>query len=982
MSNSLTSANARRALLFFLSPQDNYRKPLFSANEVFCGPDAETRISAGHVSALKAPLGTYDVGEILNRLPGEQQPEILIVKADSTRRNFPRNLSRVACPKVLIVGVTHFLHHPIRTLIEYAKAEPFDFVIMEVTRHHARWFAEAGVQNLHWLPAVSFNCMPRPLNPKPSRPLTFVGQAGKHHPYRVKVLEELQAADLPLQILQGKPQQTADVYADSQVTLNVSLNGDLNMRVFEVLSAGGCLLTDELGHDSGLRQVFEPGRHLDTWRTPGELVEKVRHYLARPAECRRLREAGQAELMRQHSPAVKLREFYDLIDSGRVNPRYALQGESWYRSAATIPVGDLMSRIAAHEAIQELHRSAHEVVMIGVPAGRQDELAGLPRVRFAPISEARSPAKSAAGVVVHRVLACTETLEDDALLRFDGQYFLPLTDDQILRERLATWGISPADADSPLLRVTQPVLWIQQAWARGERDLVRARLRDAFRSVKSAADCLVVANYAEELSELVLQMEALEMAIALDRNCGDALLRMAASTLDQSDASSTFALLEEASRAGLLPEEAVQLHSELAGEAQNDPRLRDYLTTIGRLSREAPVSPLSVVLITNLLPPQELGGYGRMMWEFAHGLIARGHTVRVLTSDVTDFGKTPTADEVEMERHVSRTLKLLGTWEGGRASAVREPREVERRTRDNIARIEKAIAKEKTDFVIVGNLDLMGRALLEPALQRNIPTLHALANALPGYAVKAQPAEPHYWVAPCSDWNGEVFKQAGYAPARVETLYPGARVDRFFRLFLPDTQRLRICYASLVLPYKGADTLVHALARLHEAGIDFTAEIAGDAPDGAFLAELRELARSRGLAERVRFTGFLDRNGLSALFARSNVLVFPSRFQEPFGISQVEALAAGLVVVSSGTGGAKEIIRDNTDGLLFAAGDDVDLARKLTALAKTPGLMSRLQRAGQVRARTFSVENAVLKIERLAAEMIAKAAGGAQAAAA
>jgi glycosyltransferase involved in cell wall biosynthesis len=97
--------------------------------------------------------------------------------------------------------------------------------------------------------------------------------------------------------------------------------------------------------------------------------------------------------------------------------------------------------------------------------------------------------------------------------------------------------------------------------------------------------------------------------------------------------------------------------------------------------------------------------------------------------------------------------------------------------------------------------------------------------------------------------------------------------------------------------------------------------------------------------------------------------VFPSRFQEPFGISQVEAMAAGLVVVSSGTGGAAEIVRHRQDGLLFAAGNVGDLAAQLISLAQTPGLMSDLQRGAQTRAARFSVENAVIKIEALAAEM-------------
>ena len=73
----------------------------------------------------------------------------------------------------------------------------------------------------------------------PSRPLTFVGQVGRFHPYRRWVLQQVQAAGLPLETLRGTLAQTADIYADSQITLNISLNGDLNLRVFEALAAGG-----------------------------------------------------------------------------------------------------------------------------------------------------------------------------------------------------------------------------------------------------------------------------------------------------------------------------------------------------------------------------------------------------------------------------------------------------------------------------------------------------------------------------------------------------------------------------------------------------------------------------------------------------------------------------------------------------------------------------------------------------------------------
>ena len=486
---------------------------------------------------------------------------------------------------------------------------------------------------------------------------------------------------------------------------------------------------------------------------------------------------------------------------------------------------------------------------------------------------------------------------------------------------------------------------------------------------RSAEECVALATEADGLNLPDLKRRALERALALDRNCQSALLALAALAMDDGAPSMTFAFLEEAARAGLLPDEVIPLHGELLTQARGDARLENYLRAIGRIPTERMKLQLSIVVVTNLFPPQELGGYGRMMWEFARGLAARGHTVQVLTSDATEFGKTPTNDEAAMEVNVDRTLRLAGTWVGGRAVPLTDRGEILRRLRENAARLRSTVTRLDADLVIAGNLDFMGISLVRPALDKKIPVLHALANANPGYAVSEQPREAHYWVAPCSDWNGEVFKRAGYAPARMATLYPGARIDRFFRLFLPDTQRLRICYASLMLPYKGANTLVQALARLQVAGIDFTAEIAGDAPDAAFLQEMRALVAEHGLEERVWFTGFLDRDGLGALFARSNVLVFPSRFEEPFGISQVEALAAGLVVVSSGTGGAKEIVRDGIDGLLFRAGDEADLAAKLSGLGSRPELMARLQRQGQARATAFSVDTAVQKIESLAAAM-------------
>lgn len=960
----------RRALLFFQSHQDTYRRPLFSSKEVFCGPDTDTRAAAGRVLALKTKVGDSDAADVLRQLPANRQPEYVVVKADATRRNFPRNLAAFSCPKILLVGDTHHLASPISSLIRYAREEPFDFVIFDHTRHHARFFAEAGAKNLHWLPALDYGFVPRPLRAAPTRELTFVGQAGKHHPYRCAVLEQLRAAGLPVEVLRGSLAETADFYADSKITLNISLNGDLNLRVFESLAAGGFLLTDALTPESGLSRLFDAGRHLDTWRTPGELAEKIKYYQSHPEIAARIRREGQLELHRAHHPAVKLREFYDLIDSGKINPRYDLAEDISIGRTVTVVAPELPSKLAAYEAIQELHRNSALVTILTDEPASLTELSTLPRLQFS--SEILPPLKAAGALAQPQVLWWHGERSAQFLPKFLGMHVIEPTGATEAREVLASWGFTAVAENSPLLTLSRPLVFLRQAWIAGAKETARMRLAAAIGAVDTSVDCVELAEFADQLEDPEAKVAALQRAVALDRGNQTALLALAAVYLDRNENAGAGLMLEEAARVSALPSAVDQLRVELGDQLRARSEFSSYYRSIGRIPVEPTERPRKVLLVTNLFPPQELGGYGRMMWEFAQGLRARGHTVRVLTADERGLAKTPTTDETAMESCVSRELELLGTWKGGKPELVTDPAEVVRRKKANAKRIRTAAHHMGADVVLAGNLDFIGIEAVNAALAVDRPVLHALANLAPDWPVAQQPNSPHYWVAPCSEWNGGAFRRAGFTPDRVETLYPGARIDRFFRFFLPDTAKLRLCFASLVLPYKGAHVLIEALARLHHHGVDLTAEIAGDTPDAAYREQLLTAIRVGGLEGKVKLTGFLDREGLSALFARSNVLAFPSLFEEPFGISQVEAMAAGLVVVSSGTGGAKEIVRHNLDGLLYQAGDPGDLAVKLLSLANDQSLFARLQQAGQRRAMVFSSEAAVRRIEALSEELLAQ----------
>ena len=71
----------------------------------------------------------------------------------------------------------------------------------------------------------------------------------------------------------------------------------------------------------------------------------------------------------------------------------------------------------------------------------------------------------------------------------------------------------------------------------------------------------------------------------------------------------------------------------------------------------------------------------------------------------------------------------------------------------------------------------------------------------------------------------------------------------------------------------------------------------------------------------MQFVGQLGRRALARFYALHHVGVFPSIHPEAFGIVAAEMMASGLVVVSSGVGGAGELIDDGRTGLRFMAGD-------------------------------------------------------------
>jgi glycogen(starch) synthase len=381
--------------------------------------------------------------------------------------------------------------------------------------------------------------------------------------------------------------------------------------------------------------------------------------------------------------------------------------------------------------------------------------------------------------------------------------------------------------------------------------------------------------------------------------------------------------------------------------------------------------PLRILVITNLYPPQVLGGYERSIADFARLLQHCGHTVLVLTSDTPQFSASHTS--LYPDPPVERCLLLMGEWSDQGAHLFDQQR-VADVMQTNQAILKHHLDQFQPDVCLAGNLRFVqleaeGMALL---LSHQVPVAHYLMNAQADYAPQHTPRSPLYRLITCSDWVTASLQTLGYPAATAQTIYPGADVDAFYQAELPPRDRLRIAYASLVAHYKGADVLVEALSLLHAAGIEFTATIAGGTFQPEFVEALKQFVESEGLQESVHFPGALSRQELIQLYKTHNVLVFPSRFNEPFGISQIEAMAAGLTLVTSGTGGAKEIIAESgNDGLIFESENPFDLADSLSSLPTDPARWSAIASTGQQRAMSkFSQAKAVDKLEAIFLELV------------
>lgn len=163
---------------------------------------------------------------------------------------------------------------------------------------------------------------------------------------------------------------------------------------------------------------------------------------------------------------------------------------------------------------------------------------------------------------------------------------------------------------------------------------------------------------------------------------------------------------------------------------------------------------------------------------------------------------------------------------------------------------------------------------------------------------------------------------------------------------------LTIGVVSRLESIKGMDLVVPAFAQVKACHPEMQLLIVGD---GSLRKQMEEQTHKAGLEKAVEFAGRQPQEKLVSYYDRIDILLMPSR-SEGFGLTAIEGMARGCVVVAARTGGLPEVVRDGEVGLLHEPGQVEDLAAQINKLIEQPALWKQFSNEVTTYVQRFSFE--------------------------
>lgn len=372
---------------------------------------------------------------------------------------------------------------------------------------------------------------------------------------------------------------------------------------------------------------------------------------------------------------------------------------------------------------------------------------------------------------------------------------------------------------------------------------------------------------------------------------------------------------------------------------------------------------MRILTVGNLFPPHHFGGYEQVWMSAVAHLRDQGHEVRVLA---TDYRRPGLGDGDEHDVH--RALHWYWRDHEFARIGLRERAALERHNHRQLALHLDDVQPDVLSFWSMGG---MSHSLIEQGRLRGLPMvafvhdtwldygrhtdqwlrLFSLPRSLgrpiagPAQALSRLPTRVDYAAAGRYVFVSEFIRDRalglGLNLSDTAVAHSGI-APVFLREGAEHPWRWRLLHVGRLHPDKGIEDAAWALTHLPEQA---TLTFAGswDARDES---ALRALVAELGLQARVTMLGQLPPEEVAALYREFDVLLFPVRWDEPWGLVALESMGCGCPVIATGRGGSAEYLNDGENCLLTPAHDPVALACAVRRLAGSPELRNHLRRGG------------------------------------
>ncbi len=403
---------------------------------------------------------------------------------------------------------------------------------------------------------------------------------------------------------------------------------------------------------------------------------------------------------------------------------------------------------------------------------------------------------------------------------------------------------------------------------------------------------------------------------------------------------------------------------------------------------------MRILLISSFYPPHVVGGYEQNVQDMNRLLQARGHETYVLTSR---YG----LDAPEKDKGVARVLYLESDMQHyDPLSTLTHSRRLQWNLDQTVQRVQ-SFAPDIVFIQVTWNLSRGVSWIAEQLMPGRVVYYMPTTTAYP------LDTRVNYWRSPAATLARQAIKrflapaflravevehrrfqlefkhilcvseaarqgiagEIGRDPVTITIVNNGVELGLFYP---PDdwgeqpiSSTPALLFAGTVTEHKGVHTAIDALSILRQSGSSVrpTLAIVGSGHVD-YEARLREQIRDCGLEEYVTFVGRVQREAMPELMRQFDALLLPSIWDEPLARVMQEAMASGLLVIGTNTGGTGEVLVDGETGLVFPPGDAVALADCITKMTQEPEWAYQLAVSGRERILDhFSLDRMVDEME-------------------